>query len=175
MRLALSCLAPSHAAAAAFRSSISPSSFSLPRRRRLFIKMAPAAATDLGPIEGPEEISRKIEQINVSYTALHEAYEENFWATKMGLKVGSRELRESKRARERERDKALATRSFFSFTHSPFSLPPHSSTSTTPHPTPAGKLPGAALGHQDGPRVLPRRPGQPRRGRDGRESRGPLG
>ena len=67
--------------------------------------MAPAAATDLGPIEGPEEISRKIEQINVSYTALHEAYEENFWATKMGLKVGSRELRESERARERESER----------------------------------------------------------------------
>ena len=47
--------------------------------------------------------------------------------------------------------------------------PPHST-----HPLSSGKLPGAALGHQDGPRVLPRRPGQPLRGREGLQNRRPL-
>ena len=64
---------------------------------------AAAAAAALAPLDGPEEISRKIERINVSYTALHEAYEENFWATKMGLKVGQGEATRH-RARERARE-----------------------------------------------------------------------
>ena len=57
------------------------------------------------PLDGPEEVTATVARINVAYAALHEAYEENFWATKMGLKVRYRESgkREAEQARGRHR------------------------------------------------------------------------
>lgn len=49
-----------------------------------------AAATSTAfaaPLDGPEEVTATVAKINAAYTSLHEAYEENFWKTKMGLKV----------------------------------------------------------------------------------------
>lgn len=112
MRLALARLAPSHsaAAAAAFRSSTSLSS-PLPRSHQLS-KMASAATAKaaaaaaeptLAPLDGPEEPTATIARINAAYASLHEAYEENFWATKMGLKVSDGREREKEIKEKRER------------------------------------------------------------------------
>lgn len=50
---------------------------------------AAAAATFAAPLDGPEEVTATVSRINAAYTSLHEAYEENFWKTKTGLKVCS--------------------------------------------------------------------------------------
>ena len=64
--------------------------------------MASAAAeATLAPLEGNDQVTGTIARINAAYSSLHEAYEENFWATKMGLKV--REIERGSSTREREK------------------------------------------------------------------------
>jgi len=50
-----------------------------------------ATATTSAPLSGPESVTATIDRINTLYTAVHEEYEKNFWATKMGLAGSSPE------------------------------------------------------------------------------------
>ena len=43
------------------------------------------------PLSGPEAVTATIDRINRQYTTVHEEYEKNFWATKMGLNGSSPE------------------------------------------------------------------------------------
>lgn len=53
------------------------------RRAASSTVMAPTAPSQ--PLEGPADVTAFINQINSAYLGVHVKYEENFWATKMGL------------------------------------------------------------------------------------------
>ena len=55
-----------------------------PRAIRSASAMAPAAAA---PLAGPADVTATIDALNEEYAAVHRAFEENFWAVKMGLKA----------------------------------------------------------------------------------------